>query len=576
MISIISRGVWGSWLASFLFFWCSSSSVKAFLHVVQIKNIGAESTFFSGSIQNDRTYNSSMDRSFSAGEAYSGSPGTYSLYWDDAGYSAGQTCTVTISQTAPSGGTGTRVYTFTKGLDDNYLHVMWQGPAPAYVPIRLINDSAYTVKVGVVVKHGAPETASHGGPSIAPAGSTEEFCFGPFSTPPGDWWVYTMTDSFTVLDGMTLTNTVGSNLIYYAAVAEGWRTNCSNPTPIRLSGASWNSNAVPQSGAVDWNSTNITAQVNTNLDVSTVNQIGFNNLLSALDRLMGVVQSSGGGGGGGTGTNIDYSSYLQMLTNQMRALTNDTSWNRTLSSNMLWMSTNEWFGATNSPLFGASLFGPEMTQRLEDYSNTVHFGLSQWALVLSDPAPGETLPENTFSFPGIGGYAIPLNVPWAGGSPADDSNIAINGQMWVWLRQILAVVLVVALWARVYQEMTESWWNVIHTQQMQVAKGNVLGVSLAMPASFAVCAVLIAVLFAVPTALLAAATTAGVPSVATVADSVGGAAAIGAESGLWGLVMLAVPWSAAWSAIASYLTWRFTRDAITTAVSAMVKANLTD
>jgi len=191
--------------------------------------------------------------------------------------------------------------------------------------------------------------------------------------------------------------------------------------------------------------------------------------------------------------------------------------------------------------------------------------------------PAATLPDTSgFSFPGIG-TSIPLNVPWAGGSPVEGVTVAIMNFIFPFLRAFLSIVLIVALWCAVFEDAKKNIWLVFGVEQIKLQKLQVLGTSIGLAAAIPMAAVLLGVIVAVPSTYLAVMNAGIVNSVGTlwgaasqVVDTVSG------ETGVWGLVQLVFPWDIGMSVVIAWATWWVTSNFVASCVGLTIKAWLTD
>jgi len=441
-------------------------------------------------------------------------------------------------------------------------------PPPVYARFTLQNNSAATVALGCLVY----TTGSYydTGTGLLGPGQSQQVCLGPYTNIVGTWLWY--HPDFIISNTETgLENTATNETVKMGS--GDWKTTCAASTPTLIvyppsadmnDGINW-SNLVAGANGFP---TNSPLPLNTNLtNQAAILQLGFGQVVGAINGLASALTNGGGAGGDVIVTNqVNF----DQITNYLATISKT-------SSNELWLATNRNAGtfsgwgdlSSNSIFAGALTFSNDSYASFEDIASAM-------GGVPSVPDVGEALPNPTFSFPGVGAYAIPLNIPWEGGAPVSESNISWSGSMWGWMRTILSVVLVLSLWGKVYSEILESWWKVMHTHQMQLLKGDVLGTSIALPWSFAVGAIIIAVMVVLPAALVGWWVSHSASTVGTVAAAMGTITTVGASSGVFGLVKLVAPWELGVACLSSYVAWRFYRDAATGALSAFVKGFMAD
>jgi len=462
---------------------------------------------------------------------------------------------------------------------------LWCGTLPWYIVGRIINDTSYSSRIGVVIQT-TPAVDVAGGEIVMQAGEVRNMCLGPF-TNRVDWYVWNQSSVWRPDDtGNGYTLEQGSNLAFYATVPVGWNNGCTNAVDVLLSQTvvASGTNSIPGSSGINWTNvagnTNIMNGVDTNLSASVAAQIGANALLDMLSKIEQNTRSSSGGGGGTTvvTNNVEFgqiTNQLNSATNLLHSVTGQLAWGSMLASNTWWSATNSgaWSNAMGGTGLSNGLWGTALSS-----SNSARAGsmelMSQGDF--STPTVGTDTPSDEFSFKGIGGYTLPLVLPWEGGSTGSDSNITWIDWGFSTMRAFLAIVLVVGLWARILKEGSDSMKYLMQVNQVRVMKAQVLGTSLGLPVSIALALALIAALLALPAALVVYMETTVVSSVGTVSSAVSSLSSVGTAQGIWGLVKTFAPWQTGVAVIVCYVAWVAFKETLTHGLAALKHGFIAD
>jgi len=444
----------------------------------------------------------------------------------------------------------------TNGTDAIITIELYGGTPAYYLPVKIINDTAWDATVGMGIK--SPINTNFG-PGILPAGGFAQYCFGVY-TNRADWYVYTLNRSLSSWDGMFLTNIVSSNLVHYGSPNDGWRTNCTPYREVYLSGRFETNTIHPTDTPLDfnWNGTNGNPSwVNTNLSPVASQQIADNAILQELKSMHRDLTNA-------SGSSLDVGPITNLL------------------GKIYQTSSNELYAATNGGLMGIVMPGGTLSNtvygQMTSASNTVRSGVGNLTgkVTAGSPSFGTDIPSTPWGIPAMNGEVINFDIPWTGGSGVSGFLPALPTWLPSAVRSLIAVVMICDLWLWVVNDAVNQFKWLLTVGQTRVMKGQILGTSVALPVFLVIAAVMLAILFAVPAALMAMLETAGWVGIGSFASNMTSLSSIASGQGVWGLFQLFVPVTTALTCVGLALTWFVASNGLVCAVGAMYKAFLAD
>jgi len=569
MTSNLSNGRLAFLLVSCLSCLFSSLSVEGAYRIIVMRNIGASSQTFPvfGYWKTDSA--PSMDSgspdyygSFSATLA----PGaTYTLATVDvAGWTTqsrhyGFKWNGVAFEMTPSDG---RFVITTGSAEYQYLDV-WDGPLPdKYIRFGVRNNSTSPVSLGIRIDDIDLGTSSFDGSTY------EEMCLGPYTAaevPLGNWWWYESGVGLAYnSSNQSVSQITTSNV--FATGSSTWGTNCSVAvTPVTYGGT--NASGIEWSRLNDsqW-PTNTGTSMNTNLtNLAAINQIGFDSVVSAINKLSDRVGNLGQGGGTDNGA-------LRTLTNQMGSVTGSLDSLKYYASNQFGIGTN----GTGALLSGAWTNG--VLDSMNSGSNSAYSGASAIGAKLGIGSPtmdGDT-PSTEWTVPAMNGERIAFDIPWSGGAPVDGRNLAFPDWVASGIRALFAAAMVIGVWMYVCKDAIAQLKWLFTVNQTRVMKAQVLGTSVGLPVSLTLAAIVLGIIFALPAGQIALMETGALGSLSSVSTSLSTATSVGSGHGVWGLFATFVPVATLTASVGASVVWFATSNAMVLSVGALYKAFVAD
>lgn len=459
---------------------------------------------------------------------------------------------------------------------DGYFYLDVYDSAPPdpdkYIKFQVRNLRSVPLTMGVTV--GTNDL----GTSVFEPGLSLPVCLGPYTEEDfasghaweWEWRVEESGLGATVVGGEVQINMVSMTNVF-ASGSTIWGTNCEVQTTIVEYGST------NQNHGIEWNAmgngtwpTNTATVVNTNMtNLAAINQIGFDSVVQAINRLGDRLTNSGSGG-----TTVHFGE----ITNQLNATTGHLAGIAFWSSNAWRVVTNQGmlsqFG--NAGTWSNTVVGDMVTRSNSAYGAVLGIGSK---LQFEDPNVGSDVPETSWTVPMMNGERLSFGVPWGGGQPVEGTyGPGIQFPTWVpvAVRALLALAIVVGLWFYVAKDAITQWRWLLTVGQVRVMKAQVMGTSIGLPVSLTIAAIMLGGILAVPVLLTGMMEVGAFSSLGSVSSNIGSLASIATGHGVWGIFREFVPVTTAITAALAAVAWWGTSNAVTSATAVMFKAFVAD